>query len=136
MSRSLSLPLMIVGLVLPLATVRGQELTLETAPPVVVETLPRAGADGVDPATTEIKVTFSKAMTDKSWSWTQQSKDSFPATAGQPAAKDDRKTCVLPVKLDPGKTYVIWVNSAKFHNFKDSEGNPAVPYLLVFKTKR
>jgi RNA polymerase sigma-70 factor (ECF subfamily) len=28
------------------------------------------------------------------------------------------------------------VNSEKFGNFKDTEGRSAVPYLLVFKTKK
>jgi RNA polymerase sigma-70 factor (ECF subfamily) len=43
---------------------------------------------------------------------------------------------VLPVKLEPGKTYAIWVNSGEFGNFKDTDGRSAVPYLLVFKTKK
>ena len=47
----------------------------------------------------------------------------------------DRRTCVLKVKLEPGKTYAIWLNSDKFTNFKDADGRPAVPYLLVFQTK-
>lgn len=29
----------------------------------------------------------------------------------------------------------IWLNSQSFHNFKDAQDQPAVPYLLVFKTK-
>ena len=37
---------------------------------------------------------------------------------------------------EPGKTYAIWVNSEKFNNFKDTGGRSAVPYLLVFKTKK
>jgi hypothetical protein len=41
---------------------------------------------------------------------------------------------VLPVKLEPGKRYVIWINTAKFRNFKDRNGNPAEPYKLVFTT--
>ena len=39
------------------------------------------------------------------------------------------------MKLEAGKTYVSWLNSEKFKNFKDAEGKPAVPYLLVFETK-
>jgi hypothetical protein len=46
----------------------------------------------------------------------------------------DKKTCVLPVKLESGKTYVVWLNSEKIENFKDSDGRAAVPYLLVFRT--
>jgi len=43
---------------------------------------------------------------------------------------------VLPVKLEPGKTYAIWLNSRKFGNFEDSDGRSAVPCLLVFRTGR
>jgi hypothetical protein len=42
---------------------------------------------------------------------------------------------VLPVHLEAGKTYALWLNTDKFQNFKDDKGQPAVPYLLVFATK-
>lgn len=113
-------------------------LTLGSAPPVVVKTVPAAGAADVDPSLGEIRVTFSKDMTDKSWSWGQLSDDTFPKPAGdKPIAYDkDKRTCVMKVKLEAGKTYAIWLNSEKFTNFKDADGRPAVPYLLVFQTKR
>lgn len=112
-----------------------EETTLESAPPVVVKSTPVAGASDVDPATNEIKVTFSKEMQDGSWSWCTLGDDSFPETTGKPKYQDDRRTCVLPVKLRPGKTYAVWLNTEKFQNFKDAQGRTAVPYLLVFKTK-
>lgn len=112
------------------------DITLESAPPVVVKTVPEAGADEVDPKLSEIKVTFSKNMQDGSWSWATYSKESFPKTDGKAKYLADRRTCVLPVKLEPGKTYAIWVNSEKLGNFKDADGHSAVPYLLVFKTKK
>ena len=37
--------------------------------------------------------------------------------------------------LAPGKTYAIWFNSKKFYAFRDTDNNPAIPYLLVFHTK-
>ncbi|HEV3142412.1 MAG TPA: Ig-like domain-containing protein [Gemmataceae bacterium] len=116
--------------------VRADEVTLKSVPPVVVKTEPQAGTDDVDPKLTEIKVTFSKDMTDQSWSWSSLSKESFPTIDGKPKYLADKRTCILPVKLEPGKTYSIWVNSEKFHNFKDADGNEAVPYLLVFQTKK
>lgn len=117
-------------------TIAEDEVKLETVPPVVVKTVPEAGADDIDAATTtEIKVTFSKKMADGSWSWSTMSKNSFPTLDGKPKYLEDGKTCVVNVKLEPGKTYAIWLNSGKFKNFKDAEGRPAVPYLLVFKTK-
>jgi RNA polymerase sigma-70 factor (ECF subfamily) len=74
-------------------------------------------------------------MQDGSWSWSTLSQDSFPPLDGKPRYLQDRRTCVLPVKLQPGKTYAIWANSAKFRNFKDSDGRSSVPYLLVFRTR-
>jgi hypothetical protein len=113
-----------------------EEVTLESVPPVVVKTVPEAGTGDVDAALAQIKVTFSKAMQDQSWSWSTLSEDSFPKVAGKPKYLADKRTCVLPVKLEPGKTYAIWLNSQKFQGFTDAAGQPAVPYPLVFQTKK
>ncbi len=115
---------------------QADEATLESVPPVVVKTVPEAGTDEVDPKLAAIEVTFSKEMKDESWSWGTHSKESFPTGDGKPRYLANKRTCVLPVKLEPGKTYAIWVNSVKFGNFKDADGRSAVPYLLVFKTKQ
>ena len=110
--------------------------SVKALPPVVVQTVPASGDTQVDATKIkEIRVTFSKEMTDKSWSWSQISDDTFPKAEGAPRYEKDKKTCVYPVSLAPGRTYVLWLNSEKFHNFKDAEGRPAVPYLLVFETK-
>jgi RNA polymerase sigma-70 factor (ECF subfamily) len=90
----------------------------------------------VNPKLTEVKVTFSKDMQDGTWSWVTLSKESFPNVDGKPRYLLDKRTCVLPVKLEPGKTYAIWVNRKKFGHFKDAKGRSAVPYLLVFRTKK
>lgn len=116
--------------------VRADEVSLDSVPPVVTKTVPAAGAADVDPKTTEIRVTFSKDMKDGTWSWSTFSKDSFPKVDGKPKYQKDKRTCVLPVKLEPGRTYAMWLNSNKFRNFKDAKGRPAVPYLLVFKTAK
>jgi RNA polymerase sigma-70 factor (ECF subfamily) len=89
----------------------------------------------VDPATTEIRVTYSKNMRDGSWSWSTWGEENMPKMTGKPHYMDDKRTCVAPVKLEPNKFYAIWLNSENFGNFKDAGGRPAVPYLLVFKTK-
>jgi len=110
--------------------------SVKTLPPVVVKTVPMSGDTAVDASkVTEIRVTFSKAMTDKSWSWSEISPDSKLPITGEIKYDADGKTCIAPVKLEAGKTYVSWLNSAKFGNFKDKDGNSAVPYLLVFETK-
>jgi len=111
-----------------------ETISLETAPPVVVKTVPAAGETTVDAALTEIQVTFSKPMHDETWSWSTWGEENFPEVTGKIHYLDDGRTCVLPVKLQPGKFYATWLNSSKFHNFKDSSGQPAVPYLLTFRT--
>ena len=105
--------------------------------PVVVATVPTSGDMAVDPSLKEIRVTFSDEMlTDRMWSWVMESKETFPKMTGKPHYLDDKKTCVLPVKLEPGKSYVIWINSAKFNSFRNKKNQPAVPYLLKFRTKK
>jgi len=115
-----------------------ESITVQKLPPVVVKTAPLSGAEDVDPGLSEIKVTFSKEMADGSWSWSQLSDETFPKTVGDKPIhyEKDKRTCVLKVRLEAGKTYAIWLNSEKFTNFKDTDGRPAVPYLLVFKTKK
>jgi hypothetical protein len=111
-------------------------VSVKEMPPVVVRAVPQSGDTAVDAdKIKEIRVTFSKDMMDKSWSWTQISDETFPKMEGKAHYDKDRRTCILPVKLEAGKTYVIWLNSARFGNFKDGDGHSAVPYLLVFETK-
>jgi len=108
---------------------------IDSTPPVVVKAVPEAGSKEVAPGVVEIRITFSKPMTDQSWSWSSAWKESEPETVGKPRFEPDQKTCVLKVKLEPNKTYGYWINSEKFRGFKDQQGLSAVPYLLVFKTK-
>jgi len=112
-------------------------ISVKSMPPVVVQTFPQAGDMTVDPAIAEISVTFSKEMmTQEMWSWVMVSKDSFPRITGDIKYLDDKRTCVAPVKLEAGKTYVIWFNSPKYNYFKDKNHNSAIPYLLVFQTRK
>jgi serine/threonine protein kinase len=110
--------------------------TLAEQPPVVVETQPLSGARDVPPGETEIRVRFSKEMTDGGWSWSTAWENSTPETVGQIHYETDQRTCVLQAKLEPGRTYAWWLNSEKFRNFTDRGGRAAVPYLLIFQTKQ
>ena len=117
---------------------RAEEVSVESLPPSVVKTVPMCGDTKADPNLTEIKVTFSKDMrTERMWSWCVQFPDAFPKITDEKGIKyrHDKRTCILPVKLQPGKTYVLWINTPQNNAFRDRKGNPAVPYLLVFKTK-
>jgi len=101
----------------------------------VVKTFPTDGSQNVDPSINELTVTFNEAMMDGNWSWAYSKVSEFPTMRGDPHYTDEFTTNVLPVKLEPNKNYVIWLNSEKFQNFKDRSGNPLVPFKLSFKTK-
>lgn len=132
-----------IGLILAIATLNIAALAQEPAggsvdsmPPSVVSTVPQAGDTAVDPNLKEIRVTFSKdMMTNRMWAVCQISKETFPQAAGEIHYLDDQRTCVMPVKLKPGKTYVLWFNRGQFNSFRDTQKNPSVPYLLVFQTR-
>jgi RNA polymerase sigma-70 factor (ECF subfamily) len=113
-----------------------EEVSVKAMPPVVVKTVPESGRTDVDPKLSEITVTFSKEMMDKAWSWAQISDESFPTMIAKPRYLEDKRTCAAKVKLEPGRTYVIWLNSEQFQNFRDADGRSAVPYLLVFETRK
>ncbi len=111
-------------------------ITVQSMPPVVVKTFPQSGDTQVDPSIKEISVTFSKdMMSNQMWSWVMISKETFPQITGEVRYLNDKKTCVAPVNLEPGKTYVIWFNSEKYNAFRDTDNKSAVPYLMVFQTR-
>jgi hypothetical protein len=129
------LAILVAAAIVPLAVcAQTQKLSVKSVAPVVVKTVPEAGSTGVDPATTEIQVTFSKPMQDGSWSWV--GKEYMPEIVGQPRYLADERTCVLTVKLEAGRTYAIGINSQSHGNFKDRQGRSAMPYLLAFETKK
>ena len=110
--------------------------SVEGFPPVVVHTFPTSGDQAVDPSIGEVRVTFSKdMMTHEMWSFVYAEPAPFPKIAGTIHYLEDNRTCVLPVSLEPGKTYGMWINSQKHNSFRDIYQHPAVPYLLVFKTR-
>lgn len=113
-----------------------EDITIETMPPSVIKTFPQSGDGKVDPALKEVRVTFSKEMmTDNQWSWCSYTPETFPEIDKTKIRYlKDKRTCVLPVKLEAGRTYVIWINTDQYNYFKDQEGNSAIPYLLVFQT--
>jgi hypothetical protein len=134
MKTKILLTALLAGAFCQFAPQTGCAQDIDSIAPVVVKTIPEAGTKNVPPGEYEIKITFSKEMEDKSWSWSTAWKDSSPDFIGKPHYDADQKTCVVKVKLEPNKIYGFWLNSQQFHNFKDVQGHPAVPYLLVFQT--
>lgn len=103
--------------------------------PQIVGLNPMNGAMDVDPKLTEIRVTFNVAM-GGGFSWTGGGSDFPKAPEGKdPYWTDDHKTCVLPVALEPGKTYRFGLNSPSFKNFQSSGGVPLDPVRITFTTR-
>lgn len=124
----------VMTMAIALAFIAARAQDIDSMPPVVIKTVPESGSKKVAPGEMEIKVTFSKEMKNGSWSWSTAWQDSSPQMVEKPRYEADGKTCVLKVKLEPNKAYGYWLNSQKFQNFKDKQGRPSVPYLLVFET--
>ena len=101
------------------------------APPRITSTTPPTGGTEVDPATTEIIVAFDQDMAG-GFSWTGGGPD-YPELTGGPAWRDAR-TCVLPVKLEPGRYYRVGINSKSHRNFRGKNGVPTPPSAIYFTT--
>ncbi len=98
--------------------------------PKVVEAEPALDADNVDPATKFLRVTFDMPM-GGGMSWTGK----VPVAEGQKARwLRDARTCLMPVALEPGKTYAIGLNSPSHINFQSKWGVPLEPVVYKFKT--
>jgi len=102
--------------------------------PRVIRTSPKAFAKNVDPALDKITVKFNQEMRDGSWSWTGGG-DTYPERTGQIYYDQDKKTCTMPVKLQPGKVYWVGINSPSHKNFKTPDRTPAKRYVILFATK-
>ncbi len=110
------------------------EQTKAAEPPRVIATSPSAGNVDVDPATSEITVTFDRDM-GKGFSWTGGG-PFYPAMLeGKRPFSRDSRTCVLPVKLQRGHYYRVGIQSTSFRNFRSVEGTPADPSAIYFTTQ-
>jgi hypothetical protein len=101
--------------------------------PKVVEAKPDDGEMDVDPATRELRVTFDQDMDRGGFSIV----GGGPTFPGDPAGRPrwvDARTVVMPLKLKPNQSYQLSINSARFQNFKNKQGESAVPYPIRFRT--
>ncbi len=102
--------------------------------PAIVSTSPANGATGVDPDLAEITVTFDQDM-DKGFSWTGGGPQFPPSADGARPHWQDKRTCVMPVKLESGHHYRVGINAPSFHNFRSAGGVPADISSISFTTK-
>ncbi len=100
--------------------------------PRIVSISPGIGATNVDPATTEIRVTFDQDM-GGGFSWTGGG-EKYPKTTGKPRWVDKR-TCVLPVALERARFYRVGINSKSYKNFRSASGIPVKDTVLYFATE-
>ncbi len=101
--------------------------------PTIVETSPKIGATDVDPATTEISVTFDRDM-GGGMSWTGGGPDFPTSPEGSMATWKDKRTCVLPVQLKRAAYYRVGINSTSYQNFQSEQGVPAETAAIYFTT--
>jgi beta-lactamase regulating signal transducer with metallopeptidase domain len=106
----------------------------QAAPPQIVSTSPAVAATEVDPALAEIRVTFDQDMK-SGYSWTGAGPDYPPTTEGAKAQWRDKRTCVLPVKLEAGHYYRVGINSTSYQNFRSVAGVAALPSAIFFTTQ-
>lgn len=102
------------------------------APPRVVRATPDNGDIGVDPGTTEIVITFDQPMSRDGFSVVGGG-STFPQITGQITWRDTR-TLVIPVKLQPAHEYQLSINNQRYTNFRNTRGEPCVPYPIRFVT--
>jgi len=102
-------------------------------PPHIVATSPKIGATDVNPALKEITVTFDRDMED-GMSWTGGGANYPNSPEGAQARWRDKRTCVLPVKLETGHYYRVGINSKSYQNFRSADGVPITPSAISFRT--
>jgi hypothetical protein len=104
--------------------------------PKIAATSPPNGATDVDPAITEISVTFDRPMDPEHYGWCRQGPpETFPKY-DDPTWDDDNQTMRArnPI-LQPGKTYEIWFNAEWFPAFRSTEGSILTPVRYTFTTR-
>lgn len=101
--------------------------------PRVVATTPTLEARFADPALEKLVVRFDQPMHRTSWSWCGGG-PLYPEITGKPYFEDDT-TCVLPVRLEPERTYQLWINCPGYEGFRSRAGNlPAESQPFRFTT--
>lgn len=94
---------------------------------------PPLGATDVDPARTTMSVTFDRPMDRDGWAWVVESQDNAPEV-GDSSWDFTAITNTAQVKLQPGRTYVVWINSAQYPYFRDVQGHTLPPIRWTFTT--
>lgn len=103
------------------------------AAPQIVSCTPARGAQDVDPKLKEVTVTFDQDM-GAGMSWTGSGPQFPDIPEGKKGYWRDKRTCVLPVKLESGHSYRLGINSPSYRNFRSAAGVPAMTSAIWFTT--
>ena len=108
--------------------------------PKISKTNPPDKAKNINPALTEISITFDRPMMDiLGWDTRNIGKKTFPERSkhSPPVWSNDKRTCTIHnVVLKPGKTYNILLNwDVRAENFCSTENIPLHPMRITFTTK-
>src|SRR4029079_5837311 len=103
--------------------------------PAVFSAAPKVGSTEVDPASTEISVTFDRDMDVGGYSWTGGGEFFPKSPEGSTAVWQDKRACVLPVQLKREAFYRVGINASSFQNFRSELGVPAETTAIYFATK-
>src|SRR5260370_8058761 len=68
-------------------------------------------------------------------SWTGGGPEFPPTREGQKAHWRDKRTCVLPVKLEAAHYYRVGINSTSYQNFPNQHGVATVASAIFFTTQ-
>lgn len=121
--------LVVVAVLLAFPAAARAELT-------VVSTTPRNGAHGVDPSLSQIRIRFSAPVRTDRYSACRTEEGRYPQVTGPLTFEEGGLVCLLPVKLQPGTTYSLSINSEDYRGFCSAENRSVtvVPYLVTFTT--
>jgi hypothetical protein len=103
--------------------------------PRVKQMTPANGATDVDPALAELRIEFDRAMNPGGYSVVGRPEDA-PRSTARGRFSDDGKTFILPVKLEPVKTYKFSLNGLGRSGFTSKDGLPLDPVAVTFTTAK
>jgi hypothetical protein len=103
--------------------------------PHIKRLVPPNRAADVDPAITELRMEFDRAMRPGDFALRGR-KEELPAMPIKGHFDDSRTVFVQPIKLEPGRTYRISINSIWSAGFTSADGLPLDPVEFTFKTAK
>ena len=103
-------------------------------PPVETTVDPPNGATDVDPLRTTLSATFDRPMDPEGWAWVIEHPTTAPEL-GEATWDAGQLTNTSKVRLEPGRSYVVWLNSPQYSYFRDRQGVAAKPFRWTFSTR-